>query len=137
MPKKIKNHKNKKYRPPTEDKLLIYADLDYQTYGIVEKELGNCFFNINCVDGMTRRCKLRKGQKRKLRKIQKDDVLIISLREFDIKTGDIIHRFDPSEVKRLIKEGELPRTEDFENSSNRKIDDDINDDDLGFDFDDI
>lgn len=105
MPKKKKAAKNSKNNTGlTEKRKLIEADLDGQVYGILEKALGNRFFDVKCMDGKTRRCKVRN----KRMKVKQDDCVIVSLREFDDKNGDIIYRYDSEEVRQLQKIGALP-----------------------------
>lgn len=108
---------------------LEYADLEGQVYGVIEKILGNRFFDVKCLDNKMRRCKVRK----KRMKIKQDDVVIVSLREFDDINADIVHRYDSEEVRSLQKEGILP-SKDFVNVSEDVVDEV---DDGGFIFEDI
>ena len=104
MPKKIKSMKNRKNKQKQESKRkLELADEEEQVYGFVEKALGNCYFNVKCSDGKTRRCKVRS---RRLR-IKLNNYLIISLRDFDDKNADIIHRYDDDEVNELKRLGKI------------------------------
>lgn len=100
--KKSKNRKNKKNASEFK-KILEYADEDGQTYGYVIKALGCRFFDVNCQDGITRRCKVR--NKRLKTKI--NQYVIVSIRDFDDKNGDIIHTYDNNEVSVLMREGVL------------------------------
>ena len=103
MPKKIKSRKNRKNKQDKDYKRKLELADDEQVYGIVEKALGNCYFNVRCSDGKTRRCKVRS---RRLR-IKLNNYLIISLRDFDDKNADIIHRYDNEEIIELKKLGKL------------------------------
>lgn len=107
MPKKKKASKNSKNTGVTEKRKLIEADLDGQVYGILEKALGNRFFDVKCMDGSNRRCKVRN----KRMKVKQYDCVIVSLREFDDKNGDIIYKYDSEEVRQLQKLGALPNSE--------------------------
>lgn len=108
MPKKKKAGKNKKNsNSNAEKRKLIEADLDGQVYGILEKELGNRFFTVNCLDNRKRRCKVRK----KRMKVKEGDCVIVALRDFDDNNADIIHKYDSDEVRQLQKDGILPGSE--------------------------
>jgi translation initiation factor 1A len=130
MAKNKKGAKNKKNNGPTEKRKLIEADIDGQLYGILEKVLGNRFFDVKCLDGKTRRCKVRNRRM----KVKQGDCVIVSLRDFDDKNGDIIYRYDIEEVRELKKIGELPDEDINGLIMNDDMDDDI---DGGFCFEDI
>ena len=81
MPKKNKAAKNTKTKNISQEKRnLIEPDLNCQVFGILTKTLGSRFFDVNCLDGKQRRCKVRS----KRLKVKQDDVVIVSLREFDL-----------------------------------------------------
>ena len=85
---------------------IEYAD-DEQTYGIVEKALGERRFSIACLDGKTRKGVVRKSFKRSVR-IEAKDVVIVSLRSFDDSNCDIIYKYDEKGIATLRKEGLIP-----------------------------
>jgi len=130
MPKKNKAGKNTKSKNIMEEKRnLIEPDLSCQVFGILTKALGSRFFDVNCLDGKQRRCKVRNKRLR----VKQDDVVIISLREFDDKNADIIYRYNSEEVRELQRIGSLPLGE----SLGTKLDESDNEDNCAFDFDDI
>lgn len=105
MPKNTKAKKNSKSRGKGQvARAITYADDDGQVYGLAERALGNKFFEVVCTDGKKRRSKARK----KWPRVNAGDWCIISLRDFDDSTGDIIHVYKPEEVKTLMKKGILP-----------------------------
>jgi translation initiation factor 1A len=105
MPKKKKAGKNTKASGiATEKRKLVEADVDGQVYGILEKALGCGFFEVNCLDDVKRRCKARS----KRMKVSSGDYVIVSIREFDEKTSDIIYKYDSDEVRKLQNLGILP-----------------------------
>lgn len=132
MPKKKKASKNSKNSFINEKRKLLEADIDGQTYGVIERALGSAFFDVYCMDGKIRRCKARS----KRMKVKIGDCLIVSLREFDDKNADIIHRYDSEEVRTLQKLGLLPNSDKFSGIVNENINNDDNTDDI-FCFDDI
>ena len=130
MPKKKKAGKNRKTKGVLREKRkLVEPDLDCQVFGVLEKALGSRFFDVKCLDGQMRRCKVRN----KRMKVKKDDVVIVSLREFDDKNADIIYRYNSEEVRELQRNGSLPSRGDISIKNESKD----NEDDCAFEFDDI
>lgn len=130
MPKKKKAGKNTKSKNVVEVKRnLIEPELNYQVFGILTKTLGSRFFDVKCLDGKQRRCKVRN----KRLCVKQDDVVIISLREFDDKNADIIYKYNSEEVRELQRIGSLPSGESLE----IKLDENDIEDDCAFDFEDI
>jgi len=114
MPKKNKTKKNtKNSNSNVEKRLIIEADINGQVYGIIEKALGNRFFNVNCFDNVKRRCKIRK----KRTKVDEGDCVIVSLRNFDDNNADIIHKYNSDEITYLQSVGLLPMFDITTNSS--------------------
>lgn len=99
---------------------------DDQEYGQVTKLLGSCRVEISCFDGATRLCHIR-GSMRKKVWIKVNDVVLVSVRDFEPTKGDILCKYDVPEVNYLKKEGEIP--------DNLKTGDEFEENkDIGFDF---
>ena len=65
-------------------------------------------------------------------RIALDDVVIVSLREYDDKNGDIIYKYDLNEIRELKALGNIPTLfESTGNTTSNKLDDM---DDCAFDF---
>ena len=114
MPKKQKAGKNAKNSNSITEKTntkIVEADLYGQVYGMVEKALGDLFFNVNCFDNKIRRCKARYKVGRKRIKIAQGDCVIVALRDFDDDNADIIYKYEQSDVRQLQKDGILPKSE--------------------------
>lgn len=127
MPNK-RRKKRSKNNNENNVKDVMKADIDGQLYGKVEKLLGSCHFEIMCVDGKARRCKIR-GAIRKRCRIKLGDFVIVSLREFDDNSGDILHKYSSDEVRILQKEGEIPSGDTFSIAAEEK------EEELGYEFD--
>jgi initiation factor 1A len=128
MPKSNKSKDKSKSSTHTIEKCILHADDDAQIYGIVEKALGGCYYSVNCFDNKIRRCKNRKKKVR----VNLQDIVIVSLRDFE-DVGDIIHKYEPEEVRRLQNQGILPS-----NINSTISTDDLNPaDECVFDFDTI
>mmetsp|Transcript_42115 Transcript_42115/g.37327 ORF Transcript_42115/g.37327 Transcript_42115/m.37327 type:complete len:135 (+) Transcript_42115:108-512(+) len=78
-----------------------------QEYAQVVKMLGNGRLEAFCFDGKLRKCHIR-GKMQKKVWINKDDIILISLRNFQDDKGDVIHKYMPDEVQELKKKNQLP-----------------------------
>jgi initiation factor 1A len=131
MPKNKRGKNNKNKNHDAIKRKLTMPDNQGQVYGFLEKALGNRFFDVRCLDGMLRRCKVRK----KRMKVKQGDCCIISLRDFDDKNADVIHRYTEDEVRDLKKMNELPNSCGNILIDNMSVDN--LEDDLPFDFENI
>lgn len=128
--KKKGGNKQKKKKNTISDEIereLIFKT-DDQEYAQVIKLLGNCRLELQCFDGKTRLGHIR-GTMRKKVWISVNDLVLVSLREFEDGKCDIIHKYIPKELNKLKSMGEIPETV--------KVNDDtvdIKNDDIGFDF---
>ena len=109
-------------------KNIIFREVD-QEYAQVTALLGNCRLRLNCIDGKTRIGKIR-GAIRKKSWISMNDVVLVSLRDFEDDKCDVLLRYNPHEVHYLQKLGEIPQSI----KTSDKIDVDENCQDLGVDF---
>lgn len=118
---KKNNLKNTNNSNNINSKILIIKE-DQETYGQVINALGNNRLMVKCFsDGKDRVCTIR-GSMRKKIWINKNDIVLVSLRDFQDDKADIIHKYDESDVKKLKKMNEIiidDKTQEF-----------INDDDL-------
>ena len=106
MPKKKKARKNaKNNKGGVTMRKLELADEEGQIYGQVVKVLGGRYFTVRCLDNKERRCKARS---RRLR-TSLEDMVIVSLRDFDDKNADILHVYKDYEVRTLRERGYLPK----------------------------
>jgi translation initiation factor 1A len=108
-------------------KNIIFKEVD-QEYAQVTALLGNCRLRLNCIDGKSRIGKIR-GAIRKKMWISINDVVLVSLRDFEDDKCDILHCYKSFEVKYLQKLGEIP-----ESIKTDKIDVEENKQDIGIDF---
>ena len=93
---------------------LIKSDGNDQEYAQVVKLLGNARLEAKCFKkknneftSKTRICLIR-GKMRKRIWINANDLILVSLREYDDGKGDVIHKYEENEIKKLVKKGEIP-----------------------------
>ena len=116
MPKKAKAAKNTKNKLNviTKTRDLLYKTSD-QEYGKVIKMLGSCRVLCECFDSKERLCRIR-GSLKKVR-INENDIVILSLRDFQDDKADIVHVYTSSEIKLLKNQGHIPKDK-FDDESN-------------------
>jgi len=108
-------------------KNIIFKEAD-QEYAQVTAMLGNCRLRLNCIDGKSRIGKIR-GAIRKKMWISMNDVVLVSLRDFEDDKCDVLHAYKAIEAKYLQKLGEIPQNIKFD-----KIDIEEHKQDIGIDF---
>ena len=110
---KKKGAKSKKKSSVAKDeteRALLFKE-EGQEYCQVVKLLGNCRLTGKCVDGVERLCHIRGSMsKRKKVWIAVDDIVLVSLREYEDSKCDVIHRYSAKEAKTLKSLGEIPDT---------------------------
>lgn len=132
MPKKSKKNIKKGHEAPKTREMEYKGDL--QEYGKVVSLLGDRRITIMLPDRTETMGIIGGGLKRKRVYIAVDDVVIASRRDFQEGKLDIIYKYTPEEVKKLIQYQELPGW--FDKSSAMIADEGVGkpSDDLGFTF---
>lgn len=125
-----KNRRRGKNQASEVKRDLVYKN-DMQEYAQVKKMLGGAWVEAFCFDGKERRCHIP-GSFRKKVWIQQGNIILVSLREFDDRVADIIHKYFVGEARSLIALKELPDTVDLSYSG---VQFDQGDDDVIVDFD--
>ena len=120
-----KAKKGKNYQPP---KTFITKDPENQDYAKITKCLGNCRFEVLTLQTNIPKIGHIRGNMQKKIWIKENDIVIISLRDFQDNKCDIIHKYDNEEIKQLIKLNEIQK-ETLNNNQN--------DEDCVFDFNEI
>ena len=103
---------------------------EYQMYARVLKMLGSGRLNALCDDGKERLCKIRGSMIKKVF-INIDNIILVSIRDFEDDKCDVIHKYNDEEAKILSKDGEIPCSLMGELSINKN---DEKDNDVDIDF---
>lgn len=102
-----KNNKKKS----KSNKGFTTRDLQYKTdgqeYAKIIKVNGDCRFDCLCIDGKIRLGHIR-GSLKKRSRIVLNDIVLVSLREFQDRKCDIILQYKSDEIRKLKKFGEIP-----------------------------
>merc|ERR550539_1865645 len=80
---------------------------DGQEYAQVTKMLGNGRLEAFCFDGKQRQCHIR-GKMRKKVWVNKEDIILLGLRDFQDNKADVIYKYKPDEIRELKKMKQLP-----------------------------
>ena len=121
MPKGGKKKKRGK-KPNTEKRELILKD-EGQEYAQVTKMLGNGRLTATCFDGKERLCHIRGKMHRRVW-INLNDLILVSLREFQDDKADVIMKYSADDAKALKANGHLPiSTKILENVEETEQDD--------------
>ena len=105
-----------------------------QEYAFVVNVLGNCRFELLCYDETIRLGCLR-GKMRKRVWVNKNDCVLVGLRDFQDEKCDIIQKYTETQLQFLIKKKELKS--EFVHNGNIKTNelDNSNEEDISEDFD--
>jgi len=121
-------------------KALRYKE-DGQEYAQIKTLKGNCRFDVFCFDGKDRMATLC-GAMRKRKFVNQNDIVLVSLRDFQDGKCDIIDVYDNSQVQALKESKHIPdsirleeENEFIEDNDNIEFTNDIpmSDDDDGSD----
>ena len=111
MPNKKGGKKFKRGKKTHIEKRLIYKNeedgVEDQEYGMVKKINGSGRYQVYCFDG-TERLGIMAGKIRKQVRIQLNDVVLLSLWNFQDNKCSIIHKYNESEVYKLKNENQFP-----------------------------
>ena len=139
-PQKIKHVEKRKVNrsAPNKDKKGVkttkrelFLLLDGATFGQVITTLGSARFDVFCFDdGITRRCSVRNSKNTKA--IKSGNIVQVGLRDYQDDKADIIYMYNTDEVTELRNRGLITKMI-IDNFGM----DDIQEEDIGFDFDSI
>jgi translation initiation factor 1A len=87
---------------------IVRVRLPYgkEVLGVLEQRLGASRISIRCMDGKTRNCRVPGRLKKKLW-LREGDIVIVEPWEFDDEKGDVIFKYNPSQVQWLQRKGYL------------------------------
>lgn len=124
-----KHKRNKKHNDFIEKALRLKEE--NQEYAQITRCLGNCRFTVMCFDGKERLATMC-GSMRGRKFINQNDIVLVSLREWQDEKCDIIDNYNDNHTKKLKSQGLIPDSIklDFDKSNDLELDDD----NLGFVF---
>ena len=102
---KNKSKKKNQGQPP-EGPIRVKLPQGEEVLGVVEQRVGGNRMIIKCLDGVSRNCRVP-GRLRRRLWVREGDIVIIQPWEFDKEKGDILFKYNPTQVEWLKKRGYL------------------------------
>jgi len=122
MPPKKKTFKKPAYKKPMlsqseyEAQQISRIKLPHEPeiFGIVEQRVGGSRMKVRCLDGKERICRIP-GRLKKRLWVREGDVIIVQPWEFGgDKKGDVLFKYNKTQVQYIKKKGYLAELEEFE-----------------------
>ena len=126
-----KKHKRNKNQSVGEKTLRLKDEEQSQEYAQITKCLGNCRFTVMCFDGKERMATMCGGMRKK-RFVNCNDIVLVSLREWQDTKCDIIDSYDYNLSRKLKDKGLIPDSIKLESCNQNEPDEE--DDNLGIIF---
>mmetsp|Transcript_59395 Transcript_59395/g.128917 ORF Transcript_59395/g.128917 Transcript_59395/m.128917 type:complete len:142 (+) Transcript_59395:61-486(+) len=132
--KNVKRGKNGNMEATRRD--LLFKEFG-QEYAQAVRMLGGGRVQLQCYDGVSRQGLIRGTMRRRVW-INTGDIVLIGLREFQEGKADIIHKYTTEEARNLQSYGELPASAKINQTAiDMAMDDGEEEEDMGFDFDEL
>ena len=125
-----KKHKRNKKQNDIVEKTLRLKE-EGQEYAQISKCLGNCRFTVLCFDGKERMATMCGGM-RKRKFVNVNDIVLVSLREWQDEKCDIIDNYDDNLTRKMKDKGIIP--DSIKLDSDKPNDSDSEDENMGFVF---
>jgi len=123
--------KKKPSIPPKIRQLPELIKEEGQEYAKVTTLLGNRRVTLDCMDGKKRLGRIRGNMKKKRIFINKDDYVLVGLRDFQDEKADVLDKYTEQEIKKLIKAGEICDEQNNEQEEDIGVDfEEVNLDDI-------
>jgi translation initiation factor 1A len=115
---------------------LVFKE-DEQAYARITKALGDSRFECECLELNVTKIAHVRGVFKKRVWMGIGDIVLVSFRDFDPDKCDIIYKYTQDEALSLKSYGEIPTNINLQATKMDIYNNDVNDDDLGFEFEDI
>ena len=89
-----------------EEPLRVRLPKGKEVLGIIEQRAGGSRMIVRCIDGKTRNCRVP-GRLRRALWLRENDIVIVEPWEFNDDRGDVLFKYNPTQVQWLKKKGYL------------------------------
>jgi len=89
-------------------RLPLPEENDDEMFAIVNKVLGGSRMDVSCADGKNRLARIPGGKRRRIKRINMGDLLIITPWDIQNEKADIQHRYNKYQARYLSKKQMLP-----------------------------
>ena len=113
--------KSKKKKNNFNEKRETRVKVDGQEYAQIKKCCGNCRFDVLCFDGKERKATLC-GSMRKRSFVNVNQLVLVSLRDFEDAKCDIIDSYDDNQFRKLKADGHVPDSISIEDEFEEETD---------------
>jgi translation initiation factor 1A len=116
MKKPVKPNKKKKKGQvtPQPEFIRVRTPKDREVIGTVLQRLGGSRLSVACLDGNTRVCRIP-GRLKKRLWVREGNIVLVEPWEFEgDKKGDVLYRYNPTQVEWLKKKGFLKQISEFD-----------------------
>jgi len=86
----------------------LILPVENQVICVVEEVIGADHVRVRCLDGVTRVCRIP-GKFRRRVWLSEGDIVLVTPWDFQPNRGDIAHKYDKDEVRKLLNMGVIPR----------------------------
>ena len=86
----------------------LVLPVENQVICVVEEIIGADHVKVRCLDGMARVCRIP-GKFRRRVWLSEGDIVLVTPWDFQPSRGDIAHKYDKDEVRKLLNMGVIPR----------------------------
>jgi len=97
--------------PGFEGPIRVKLPRDKEVLGVIEQRVGAQRMLVKCLDGKSRNCRVPGRLKRRLW-LRERDIVIVKPWEFDDSKGDVLFKYNPSQIEWLRKKRYLQAIED-------------------------
>ena len=108
---KSKANKPKFQAPGQEGPIRVKLPRGREVLGIIESRVGGMRVVVKCIDGISRNCRVPGRLKRRLW-LREGDIVIVEPWEFDDTKGDVLFKYNPTQVQWLKRKGYLKQIEE-------------------------
>ena len=98
------------WEQPQQEFVRVKLPRGREVLGIIEQRVGARRMAVKCIDGKSRNCRVPGRLKRKLW-LREGDIIIVEPWEFDDEKGDVLFKYNPSQIEWLKRKGYLKQIE--------------------------
>lgn len=103
---------NQNQPPQPQEFVRVKLPRGKEVLGIIEQRVGGARMIVKCVDGKSRNCRVP-GRLRRALWLREGDVVIVEPWEFDNEKGDVLFKYNPTQIDWLKRRGYLKKIEEF------------------------
>jgi len=108
----MSNYHNPNEQNPNPEFVRVRIPRGKEVLGVIEQRVGASRMVVKCLDGKARNCRVPGRLKRALW-LREGDIVIVEPWEFDDEKGDVLFKYNPTQVDWLKRKGYLKEIDEF------------------------